>query len=836
MEGFESLLLRRSGSLSASIDIASRAAAWIAGWSFALTLVSSRLHASETLDDSVEAFSVGIHAPPSNDAATKERDSGAPLPATREKTEAALVSLDDIDDVVVTARKRSNEKRAATSAVSTLSGHELRNSAISDFDELARYVPNVSLNTAMNAVYVRGIGTAELNVVSEQAIAYVLDGVYVPRLDYLKPGFMDVRRIQVIKGPKAMVFTRNASAGVIDVSYEEPTDESMSKAELTAGSDHLRAIEAATSGPLSKSLTFRIAGKWLEEDGHTLNRANGQTIGDRTSRQARVKLRYESSDSLDISWGASYFEYRIGRWIGGEIFEYPTSLRPAIVLLDPDFETDLDRKTSASRRSGSDGRGAIVPLRFEFDYEGHRLTSTTSYSRLDDFQGGDVDGSAAPLAELSAYSKSDTLSQEFRIISAPGDVEYVGGLSLYKSNIHTDVDFSIGVNPGFDTVSGVEILGPFSPLLESGALDPLTAEIFPGGVAANLEGRVSVDIESLSVFGQFTWHLSDAIALTAGGRYASDSRRGSAIETDQGPIPVWSLLVLGGYRTTRTSHDDHFSPTVSLTWDSGEAISLYATYAEGGRSGSYNVTAFSESDFEFKPERSSSYEAGIHISEFEDRVLFNLAIFSTTYEDYQLATFNGFSYDVTNADEVRSRGVETDLRAVVHQGLIAHAALGYNDAIFVESPRSACPTLPLASPGGLPPQGIGALPPEKNCDLSGEPLFRTPKWSGSLGLDYEAPLPRSPLHFLVGADTTYKGSEFMDADLDPKDAQAGYWLYNARIGLKDPAGRWRFVVHGKNLGDKLVKTFSGDVPLQAGAHWALTNPPRTFSATLELRF
>ncbi len=741
-----------------------------------------------------------------------------------------------LDEIVVTESIRKADARGVSTAISTVTVAQVKRSSIASFDEMARLIPNVSFNTDFNSLYLRGIGTAELNILSEQAIAYVLDGVYVPRIDYLKPGFMDVGRVDVHKGAQAAPFGRNAPAGLISVTYEEPTEHWASHASFSGGSLHLRKAEAAVSGPLTEKLSFRVAGGMHREDGHTLNLASGTRIGDRDIRQVRAKCRYQPTDALTASLGVSYFDYLIGMWAGSEIFEYPGALRAVIGLLDPTFETELDRRGSASWPNSSAGEGVIVPLRFDLDYRDHTLTSITGYSRLDDFQGGDIDGSAVPLAELLADTTSDTWSQEFRVVSLPGTTEYAGGLFLYQSRFDTDINYRIAADPGLGTVLGVALLRPFSPLLESGVLDVLPGMLFPGGAADTLNARMSVDIRALSVFGEVTRYLTEALAVSVGGRYSRDLREGTSVVDPQGPLPIWTILALGGYSTVRKAADENFSPKISLIFASDETTQLYASFAKGFRGGSYNVGAFSASDFEFKPERSTIWEAGIRMVLWDRLARLDVVGFWMTYADYQISAFNGFGYIVANAEEARSRGIESKLTAMVYPGLIVNTAVGYNATEFVRHTHGGCPTLALESPGGLPPQGIGALTPRRTCDLSGQPLFRAPQWTGNLGVYYDTPPSRGPFIFFVGANASYKGFEYMDADLDPVDAQDGYWLYSAHLGIKAVDGRWSFAVHGKNLSDTLVKTFSGDVPLQAGAHWALTNPPRTYSAMLRVNF
>ena len=710
-----------------------------------------------------------------------------------------------LEEIVVTAQRRTENVRDVPIAVSVLSGEALRDAGIARFDDMARWVPNVSFNSDFNSLYLRGIGTAELNVIGEQAVVYILDDVYVPRLDYLKPGFMDLRQMEILKGPQGTLYGRNATGGVIKIDYGEPTGEWTGTVDLTGGERDRHEGEVAIGGPVTDWLSIRVAARHHREDGHTLNLVDGKTLGDKETDQFRSKIRLEPIPGLQIDFGAHHFDYFIGVWAGNEIFEYPDALRNVVTALDPTFETELDRRGSANEQNRSDGRGWLVPLKVSYELWDHTLTSISAYAELDDFQGGDIDGSGAPLARLPAVTESDLWSEELRLTSPAGWIEYVGGLFLYQSSHFTELEIPLG--PGH---------GP------------------NGAPADNVNGRFHIDVESLGVFGQATWHIFDSLALIVGGRFSRDVKDGRAVATPLGPI--WEVLMLGGYSADRHVVDTDFSPKASLLWDVTDELTAYATYAEGFRAGSFNVAAFVPEDFEFESETSETFEGGLKAQLLEGRLQWNLGGFHTTYHDYQLAAFNGFGYIIANAEKARSLGFESDATALLWPGLVAAGGLGFNDAKFVEQTHATCPTTLQSF------DGPAALPPKRFCDLSGEPLFRAPRWTGSLRLAYERPLGLDlpflgwPLSGFVGGDAAYKGEEFMDSDLDPLDAQSSYWLFGAMVGLKDADDRWQLTVRGTNLADELVKTFSGDVPVQPGAHWALTNAPRTFLASLRLSF
>jgi outer membrane receptor protein involved in Fe transport len=741
------------------------------------------------------------------------------------------------NEIVVTAQKRAEDVRDVPIAITVMNGEELRNMAVVGVDDVARFVPNVSFNTDFNSLYLRGIGTAELNPIGEQAIVYMLDDVYVSRLDFLKPGFLDVGQIEVLKGPQGTLYGRNATGGVVNIGIGQPDDSSwVSRLTLTGGERNQREAEGMVSGPLGERAGVRVAARIREEDGHTRNLHDGTTLGDKDTQQVRVRMKLEATDSVVLTAGVDWFDYFIGVWGGNEMFVYPANLRLAIELLDPAFETKLDRRGSANLQNHSDGHGLIAPLKIHWELGDHEITSITAFAKLDDVQGGDIDGSAIDLAGTWLDTRYDQISQELRLLSPPGDLDYVVGLFYFQSELDSILDVPIG--PNYLVGDGLPLLAelpiPGINELLMGATDVLDQILDSHyGSLANVRGLFGIDVDSYGIFGQMTWRPTDSVALILGGRYSSDIKHARADLHDEGPVPVWTVLTQGGYKTRRKAVDKNFSPKLSATWAVDDRMTLYATYAKGFRAGSFNAAAFSEQDFEFDGETSATYEAGVKTSLFDGDVRFNLGGFRTVYRDYQLAAFNGFGYIIGNAEKVKSQGIESDVTVHVLQGLVLQAGVGFNDAWFEKHTGASCPTVPL---GTGPMQGLVTLPPRLVCDLSGEPLFRAPRWTGSMRAAYEAPIADSRFGLIVGADATYKGGEYIDSDLDPIDWQDGYWLYNARVGLKGVTDRWRIEVHGKNLSDKLVRTFSGDVPLQAGAHWALTNPPRTFFVTLRLSF
>jgi len=743
-----------------------------------------------------------------------------------------------LDEIVVTAQKRSEDVRDVPLAVSVLSGEEMRTSAITNFNELAAYIPNVSINTDWFSLYVRGIGTAEYSQLAEQAAGYFIDGVYLGRIEFLRAGFVDVGQLEVLKGPQGTLFGRNAAAGVITVSTNPASYEWEADGAVTYGQRNNLDVRGAVSGPvIADTLAFRIAGSHNSNDGYIENLVNGQNIDERHSTFLRFKARLDATGTLSFKFGASWFDYTAGPFAGTEVTAMPAEYRPVFMTLDPTFETQFNRKGSRTTEPGSyvddnSGDGLIFSLQIDWDLWGHTITSITSRASYDSLTGGDIDGSAAPIGGLQFDQSYTQISEKLRIASDPGTFEYLVGLFY----LHAKHDGNIRV-PLLANIALEPLLGPLLPDAVNGLLFNLLGplgqtQLLP---ADDVFGRHRIKIVSYAVFGQAKWNILDTLALILGMRYTYDVKSDDASITPSTGSVIWTVLVQGGYATLAEQKDTDFSPKVSVTWDPVEWATLYATYAQGFKAGSFNIAALAASQVSFGAESANSYELGLKTELFGGRARFNLSAHWTDYDNLQIATFQTVAYNVTNAPRARTRGIEADLTALVTDGLIINGAIAYNDGTFEEFPNGPCTASSLLDPGSLPPEGPGTLPPNRACDLSGEQLHRSPTWSGSARITYQRQLGNWPITALIGFDATFKDDELLDADLDPLDFQAAHWMFNARIGLSDSDGLWALTVSGKNLTDKMTKMFGGDVPLFYGTHWATANAPRTISASLRVK-
>mgnify|MGYP000123760533 CR=1 FL=1 len=763
-----------------------------------------------------------------------------------------------LDEIKVTAQRREEDVRDVPMSVSVLSGDDMRDAGVTQFNDIAQLVPNISINTDWFTVYMRGVGTSEVNVMAEQAVAYMFDDVYVARVEFLRAGFLDVERLEVLKGPNGTLFGRNSPAGVINVTQGAPTYEWESRFEGTIGQLETRELRGMVSGPIiDDKVAFRLAVSYGENAPHTENVFDPDVpIGGKQTLHMRAKLLFDITEDLSVTLAGTYFDYDFGQWGATEQTYTPEFWKTLFRLQDPNFEDDFDRRGSSRDGATAIGDGYLLSLNVSYDWGEHNISSVTSYGSYGDDSGGDLEMTAFPLIEFAFENKYWQISEELKVTSPPGDFEYIAGVFAFRSN--SDALGEGLLFRDLNTTLVLDVLGTLLPTnapgvggLLGGLLNDITGLIngLTGGGLNLFEGDLItcdciLDTLSLAGFGQATWHVTEDLSIKVGGRYTWEHKEFDADLSAADNSIIWRTLLFqaeNGYQQVFKSTYTDFSPQISVTYEAFEELTVYATYAQGFRSGSFNVASFKIEDVEFDPESSTNYEFGFKSTLLDGLARINLSFFWTDYEDYQVTTFETITFESSNAEEVRVRGVEMDVTVSPFEGLVLVGSMGYLDGEYVKFTGASChtlaPTQVHTNPDCFPLQGPVNVPPQTSTDLSGEQLFRAPKWTGSINAIWAFPLSWIGLDNILGlmaGSASYRGFEFIDPDLDPRDSQEAYWLFGARAGLRHIDNLWSLEVQVKNITDEIYKLTSFDAPIALGAHIAQSNPPRTVLVRLRV--
>lgn len=752
--------------------------------------------------------------------------------ATAVFTANAQAQQGAIEEVIVTAQKRSESLEDVPISIAVMGGEAIDKTGVRQMREVAEFVPNVSLtsgNDTNTAVRIRGVGATTRNIGFDTRVGMYLDGVYLGQSPAQNLDILDLERVEIARGPQGTLFGKNTVAGAINLITNKPEREFMAEVRGEYGNLDSHRVSAIVNTPLTDSLAARFSVSDNHRDGYIRDITTGTEFNERDGTSYRGQVRYES-ERVDLNIAADYLESERVSFFGEAQTDwsgtvYPDPLAPGRNRISNNIDNDEEREVW--------GISATADIDLGHDYS---LRSITAYRDTDARRIQDSDHSANDILMVDYPDQYEQWSQELQLISPAGErLQYVAGLYLYDQTATSERVPTLGSDTDvlFETL-GVP-LAPFS--------DQFT------GARLNTYGEV--DTESWAAFINGTYELTDRLTLGFGARYTEEEKSvdysmvGDVVYV-LGVIPVSVAQIFGvaegpivDGRTTAVYEDeqsyDDFSPTLSLTYAITDNINVYAKYASAFKSGGFNVDfvpqAVFDSGLDFDTETVDSYEIGLKGTALDNSLRFALAGFQMDFDDYQLNQFvelgnNLSAITIRNAAKVQSRGFEAEATWYPGASLMLQGSVGYNDAEFEDFPG-----------GGTSrnPDGLGA-------DLSGNTLPLAPEWSAAFAAQYNHPLDAWGAELVARVDWTYTDATYTTED-NVKVASPGssipfgyvdsYDLLNARIGL-EAVEQWSVYLWARNLldeeySDNSQSDFFGTIVDFPG-------DPRTYGIEVSYRF
>ena len=710
---------------------------------------------------------------------------------------APVVAWAQLEEIVVTAQKREQSLQDVPISLSVVDGERLSDFSIGSFEELDVYMANMYIKETPgnNAIYMRGIGSSPGNLAFEQSVSLFVDGVYAGRGRQFQAPFLDVDRIEVLRGPQGALVGKNTAAGAVSIISSLPTDEF--EGQVTGGYEFEREgyeVSGFVSGPLSDGLRGRLAVKYVDRDGYLTN-----TVRD-VSEPKEEDFVIRATTALDVSESVEVISKV-------EFSKSDNAGTPAETLgpteLDSGF-LDQRKATDGTVSDDFDNTDAVnATLRINWDMGEHRITSITGYSKynMDKVVDSDFSSFGFPPRPgvvgtvISSFFEEDfdQFSQEVRLASPTGQAaEYVVGLYYHGQDL--------SITRGTDY-----LFGPFN----------------------GRQPRVfSQDAKLWSAYGQLTWNFNERVRAIASVRHTSEDKDVDLVRSITGRTPP--LPVPNNFSDGRS--EQQTDPAVTLQWDASDNAMLYASYSKGSKGGGFNGASNTATpdNYEYEDEESSSTEIGAKLTFLDGNATLNVAVFFDEYKNMQRSAFDGesFAFTTRNAAVAESKGVEVDGTVRVNDYVTLVGSWAYLNSEYDDFPDSSCIALPIAAPCTAEGQ-----------DISGTPLPHAPDWSGNVALNFERTLNNGFAVFgnLVVA---YQDSIYLDDTLDPRLAQDGFTKVDLRLGLSDAEDKWEVAIVGKNLADKLTAQHGFQTPVLAsfGYRTLYTEPGRTVSLTGTLRF
>ena len=743
-----------------------------------------------------------------------------------------------LDEIIVTATKRSVALQDVPIALSVVTGDKIEALGLAELEDVALYMPNVHIaeGAITPLLFVRGVGSG-MNPGFEQSVGTFIDGVYYGRGQHSRAALLDLERVEVLKGPQSTLFGKNTVAGAMNITTARPTEEFEGYIDAAFESEvDGVSVSAMLSGPLSDTVRVRVAAKKSDDEGWMTNTAAGGDAGPEEDNLAiRGTLEWDASDSLVFTLKAERNTYNV---VGRQ--QVISIANPAATVLyrtfgDAGFSPRFDYVRSARTivpPEFHDTEASRVQLTAIYDWGDLAVTSITAVTGYDYQDNFDGDYSALQFLERSRLEEHDQFSQEFLLTSPGGDaVDFLAGVYFQTAELTSDQTTLVRFTglPPVDAGVRAQIDAALGTNLQAGDID------------ADLFAFFDQDTTTISAFGEFTFNLRDDFRIVTGLRYSKDEKEvsKSRFQSEVGsatPDPFLAgvygpiLQFSGTYAYTLERDENHLTGNVGLQWDPNADSMLYLNVSSGYKAGGFDEdnALGSLANAEFEDETVLGVEAGGKFTVLDGRGRINAALFHSKYEDLQVSTFDGNAgFVVGNAAESVVTGLEADWTCAVTGHLILSGALALLNAEYDSFPSSACTSTQFTA-------WVAAGNPRATCtqDLSGRPLQFAPDWAVSVAGRYVRPVGND-LELGLSVDINASDDTVIAADGDTLLDQKAHEKINARISLGTTDGKWLIAVVGKNLADEATTTFGNDVPLGSlgfdGTYFQHIDPPRTFT-------
>ncbi|WP_240732754.1 TonB-dependent receptor [Halioglobus maricola] len=652
-----------------------------------------------------------------------------------------------LEEVIVTATKRSESVQDVPLAITALSGEFMEDVNLTDVKDLVTYTPGVTGNSQdsfIDAISIRGIRTQDFGVGLDPSSAFFKNDLYEGRNGSAVTSLYDLDRAEVLRGPQGFLFGRNSIGGAFSVhTRRAEIDSSDGFVNLDLGERERAAVDAAINVPVGDNFAMRFAGMYTQEDGFVENNFPSDDLIEHENKAIRWSTTYEN-DRLGVYTMVEYEEREQSGSVyravtEGEVWETLEAALGPINVRGSDEEVDVDR----SGGDNDDSEILTLGLRVDYDFDFATLTSNTGYKDHDYYYNEDYDGTPLNLETYRQDQEGDYFQQELRLTSnSEGPLSWYAGASYYKEDLETAYRFAgeedffcqyygYYYNSGM-TFSGCEDLYAYYGSEFTPSANGLLEE------TATIKGKY----EGWGAYLNLAYFLTENLQIEGGLRWTDDEKEFTTYvpnpESELGAY--WAF----GYSTaeplTAKESWDDVTPRFIIKYTPSDTALLYASYTAGYKSGGFGTfsladnadgdIALGKTDLTtadghlpdpVNPEEVDSFEVGYKDTFLDGSMNFDVVAFYYDYTDFQVTvgTDSGATL-IENAGEVEAWGVESSLTAGIGDYLTAYATIGYFDSEATKL------------------EDVCGLEDPLGCE--GTHLFWAPEWSGSFVLHGAFPM------------------------------------------------------------------------------------------------
>jgi iron complex outermembrane receptor protein len=755
----------------------------------------------------------------------------------------ALADEAIIEEVVVTAERRAQSIQDVPLSVAAISGEDVRVGKITGLNDIAFKTPGLTFNqfnVGEPRIYIRGIGNSSDSAASDPAVGVFLDDVYIGRTGGIGFDLYDLERIEILRGPQGTLYGKNTNGGAINIVTSKPSEEREMRFSLSLGDYSFTHVQGLINGGLGDSIAGKLVLSYKQRDGFGRNvitpeeintmgslgnspiigpsigaAGGGEDLDDAENLSIRGQLLFDISERTSLLLG---FDYSSDESNGA--CRHLKNLDAAIQGLGVFWELGMsdaymqdDRHCSSQFNTDQERDIWGAMARFEVGFDWATFASITAYRESDYTLVDDLTG--IPLIDLDAPSppglpfplslpgvftapenvidgsdeEASQFSQEFRFTGSAGQFDWVAGAFYMREEVDRAEEFYT----------------QYSTLLQFLGLAPI------GDVLFTQDNTTT----SKALYGQADWRFMDRWILTYGLRWSDDKKEinQNAIDLLGTGFPTGVPLILPEFPAPVIASESWSEVThkLSLSFRPTEDVMLFATYAEGFKSGAFpsQTNTPTVAGLSVEPEIVTNYEVGVKSTFWGSRAQFNLTYYNMDYEDLQVFELNSSLLLVLGSAQAESKGFDVDFNILATPNLMISSSANFSDAKYTDFINAS------------------------GVDVSGNKMVFAPDAAFAINVDYAVDLGNSgSLNFNV--DYNWKDDYYLDARNIPYTLQEAVGILGARADWTSQDGSWNVSLWGKNLTDEQQLSNQIVDPTRITSEFYM--PPRTYGVTLSKSF
>jgi len=740
-----------------------------------------------------------------------------------------------IESITVTARKKDEsfiDVPVSLQVFSKLDINRYKASSLTEIAEMANQVMLMPAGSGAGAAFVvRGISSSTLDPGLNTSVSIDIDGMQISRGRIVREAMFDIESIEILKGPQALFFGKNNSAGVVSINSAGPGTEweFIAKVFYEFEADEFIG-EAIISGPINDKVGIRLAYQgstaqgWMKNVSGPIENtfpslalepfdfpgAFNDRKGDYSQHIARLTLQLDPSDAFTATFKIMGSSMNMNGTQLTEVLHCLGDFPVTNGLVDPTGDCIINGVQSQGAipqeirenfdgledRPNGDGFASydslLATLDMSYTWNNYVLSSITGVHAYDWFRWDNFDGTTFNQLEGIQDETSTVFSQEVRLHSTY-DNPFNFMFGMFYERIDRDSDnqgkiAAVGVNPD-------------------------------NGFSNNWAGFSTVKGKVFSVFGQLIWDVTEDLELAAGARWSKVEK--SMFEGILYSHPLLAGLFLEPGQLIEADFDDNnVSPEATITWHVRDNFTVYGAYKSDYKAGGFSTQTIINSgttpeSVVYQEEKAKGGEIGFKSTLMDNRMRLNGTIYYYNFDGIQDSVFNAaiVNFSIINAD-ARAKGFDLDMNFAATDRLMLRAQVGYNEAKYRSFTNAPCYGLQTVEEGcHVNETGLGG--PGFVQDLTGRTRLLAPKWSGSVGASYDAPISND-ISFGLSGELIFTDSYGTQAALNPVAFQGSTVKINVAVRVYSDDDRWEVALIGRNLTNELMIANSADKPGNAG--------------------